>query len=412
MAAPSLPGPRRPGKVEALKQLFADSKVALIYGAAGTGKSTMVNLIAQHFADHKKLFLAHTNPAVDNLRRRVDAQNATFRTISRQLCGKNIIAYDLLIIDECSTVSNQDLLKLIQQTPFQLLVLVGDVFQIESIQFGNWFSLARSFMPKSAVFDLTTPFRAKNPELLTLWNSVRDLKPDVVEICARNGYSRRLDESLFESTGEDEIVLCLNYDGLYGINNINRFLQSSNPGREVAWGPLRYKVGDPVLFHESDRFRPLIYNNLKGRIVDLQRLRGLIRFDVLLDRPVTEQDVAGLELRYLGGSTVQFDVYESSEEDEQWDSAALIVPFQIAYAVSIHKAQGLEYDSVKVVITDANEDNISHNVFYTAITRAREQLQIFWTPETEHAVLSGLQQGGNNTDGPLLSARRGLLPMP
>ena len=47
------------------------------------------------------------------------------------------------------------------------------------------------------------------------------------------------------------------------------------------------------------------------------------------------------------------------------------MPFQVAYAVSIHKAQGLEYDSVKIVITGANEDDISHSIFYTAVTRAR-----------------------------------------
>ncbi len=62
---------------------------------------------------------------------------------------------------------------------------------------------------------------------------------------------------------------------------------------------------------------------------------------------------------------------DTSDEDD--DSLNTSVPFQVAYAVSIHKAQGLEYDSVKVVITDANEDDITHNIFYTAITRAREQ---------------------------------------
>ena len=62
-------------------------------------------------------------------------------------------------------------------------------------------------------------------------------------------------------------------------------------------------------------------------------------------------------------------------------AAATSVPFQVAYAVSIHKAQGLECDSVKIVITDANEDDITHSIFYTAITRAREKLKIFWTPE-------------------------------
>ncbi len=63
------------------------------------------------------------------------------------------------------------------------------------------------------------------------------------------------------------------------------------------------------------------------------------------------------------------------------------MPFQVAYAVSIHKAQGLEYDSVKIVITDANEDDITHSIFYTAVTRARERLRIFWTPETQQGVL-------------------------
>ena len=88
------------------------------------------------------------------------------------------------------------------------------------------------------------------------------------------------------------------------------------------------------------------------------------------------------------------------------------MPFQVAYAVSIHKAQGLEYDSVKVVITDAaNEDDIWHNIFYTAITRARDQLKIFWTPETQHAVLNGLVRKASGKDVELLKARRGVAPL-
>ena len=84
------------------------------------------------------------------------------------------------------------------------------------------------------------------------------------------------------------------------------------------------------------------------------------------------------------------------------------MPFQVAYAVSIHKAQGLEYDSVKIVITDANEDDITHSIFYTAVTRARQQLKIFWTPETQQAVLDSLRRTHNNKDIALLSARRGI----
>tara|TARA_Y100000296_G_C5177914_1_gene261249 strand:+ start:310 stop:1242 length:933 start_codon:yes stop_codon:yes gene_type:complete len=73
-----------PLKEEALKSLFTQSRVAVIYGAAGTGKSTMVQHIAEYFNDKKKLFVAHTNPAIDNLKRRVNAQNSEFRTIRKQ----------------------------------------------------------------------------------------------------------------------------------------------------------------------------------------------------------------------------------------------------------------------------------------------------------------------------------------
>lgn len=410
--AKTTPGPDDPLKVKALEELFVDSKVALIYGAAGTGKSTMVSLIANYFNTNQKLFLAHTNPAIDNLKRRVNAQNSTFRTISSQVSRSDNTDYDVLIIDECSTVSNADLLKVLERTSFKLLVLVGDVFQIESIQFGNWFALAPAFIPNTAVFELKTPFRTKNDDLLDLWSTVRNLREDVAETLARNGYSTVLDESLFRAQRDDEIILCLNYDGLYGINNVNRFLQSSNPGATTNWGAATYKVGDPVLFNETDRFRPVIYNNLKGRIVDIQTFPGRIQFDVSLDRPVTAFDVDGVDLRYVEDATVRFEVHERSSGDDDDDSTSGLVPFQVAYAVSIHKAQGLEYDSVKVVITDANEDDISHNVFYTAITRAREHLQIFWTPETEHAVLSTLQRSVNKKDASLLMRRRGLSPMP
>jgi AAA domain len=108
--AQTTPAPDDPIKVKALQELFIDSQVALIYGAAGTGKSTMVSLIANYFNGKEKLFLAHTNPAVDNLRRRVNAQNSAFRTISSQIGSNDATNYDVLIIDECSTVSNLHLL--------------------------------------------------------------------------------------------------------------------------------------------------------------------------------------------------------------------------------------------------------------------------------------------------------------
>lgn len=398
------------GKKDALKRLFSQSKVALVYGAAGTGKSTMVDHIANYFNDKSKLFLAHTNPAVDNLKRRVTAQDSTFRTIRSQTYQGGS-EYDLLVIDESSTVSNADLINVLANTTAKLVVLVGDVYQIESIQFGNWFSIIRSFIPSASVFELTTPFRTKNQALLGFWQTVRDIDDDIAEVIARNGYSTVLDKSLFEAQGKDEIILCLNYDGLYGINNINRFLQSSNPGKAVRWGIATYKVGDPVLFNETERFRPVIYNNLKGRITAIEQFEDYAQFDVELDRAVSEFDVDGVELQWVADGTVRFSVYDYDISDDDDDSTNTVVPFQVAYAVSIHKAQGLEYDSVKVVITGANEDAITHNIFYTAVTRARESLRIFWTPETQQAVLHGLKRDVNTKDVALLSHRRGLTPV-
>ncbi|HSG38406.1 MAG TPA: ATP-dependent RecD-like DNA helicase [Thermoanaerobaculia bacterium] len=399
-------------KKDALKQLFSQSRVALIYGAAGTGKSTMVDHIAHYFNDKEKLFLAHTHPAIDNLKRKVTAQNSDFRTISSHIGRRTSVSeYDLLVIDECSTVSNTDLIKVLEKTSFKLLVLVGDVYQIESIHFGNWFEIVRSFIPSTSVFELTTPFRTKSASLLSFWNKVRAIEDDIAEVMARNGYSIVLDKTLFETEGQDEIILCLNYDGLYGINNINRFLQSSNPGAATTWRVSTYKIGDPVLFNETERFRPVIYNNLKGRIIGIDHVPGRIQFDVELDRPLTDFDVDSDELEWRGGSIVRFSVYESDTSDEDDDSLNTTVPFQVAYAVSIHKAQGLEYDSVKIVITDANEDDITHSIFYTAVTRARERLRIFWTPETQQGVLQRLHRSANPKDVALLASRRGLTPV-
>jgi len=394
-------------KKDALRDLFSHSRLALIYGAAGTGKSTMIDYIAQYFNDKDKLFLAHTNPAIDNLKRKVTAQNSRFRTISYQK-NQAEVSCDLLIIDECSTVSNTDLLAILEKVTAKLIVLVGDVYQIESIQFGNWFSIAPAFIPKTSIFELKNPYRTQDGHLLNFWGKVRNIENDIAEVIAHYGYSASLDKSIFDRKQDDEIILCLNYDGLYGINNINRFLQSANSNKSLVWKTSTYKVGDPVLFNDSDRFKPLIYNNLKGWIVDLEREKGWVTFDIKLDREVNSFNVEGYDgLEYVDQSVVRFKVYDylPSSSDDDDDDVNIYVPFQVAYAVSIHKAQGLEYDSVKVVITDENEDNITHSIFYTAITRTKKDLKIFWTPETQQNILNNLQRVVNPRDIALLSSR-------
>lgn len=401
-------------KADALRKLFAHSKVALIYGAAGTGKSTMVNHIANYFESGRKLFLAHTNPAVDNLKRRVDAPNKHFSTITKHVRGDWDTSghFDVVVIDECSTVSNAAFLEVLANTDFDLLVLVGDVYQIESIEFGNWFGTIRSYIPPESVHELTRKFRTTDKALLSLWDRVRDLDDRIEESLSKNEYSKELGESLFTRHGADEIVLCLNYDGLYGINNVNRFLQANNPTPAYVWGEAVYKIGDPVLFNETDRFRPLIFNNMKGKIVGISQMPGKITFDIDLELGcnITTMEAMLSDLRVVRGSVVQFDVIERPDTDEDDDSTTTIVPFQIAYAVSIHKAQGLEFDSVKVVITEANEENISHSILYTAITRARKHLEVYWTPSTQKRILDRLEVRENRKDENLLRQRRGVVP--
>lgn len=390
-------------KKEFLIKMFENSKVAMIYGAAGTGKSTMINHISNFFKDYKKIYLAQTNPATDNLERKVNAPNCEFMTITKFLYKRNIDSeYAILFIDESSTVNNSDMLSILNKTSFTLVVLVGDIFQIESIRFGNWFEISKEFLPKNTIFELTNPWRTKNDNLLKLWDKVRNIKEDVSEHIQRNGYSTNLDESIFENHKNDEIILCLNYDGLYGINNINRFLQANNQNKTIEWRSLIYKIDDPILFNDTKRFGDAIYNNLKGKIVDIKVLDKQIEFDIEIDKVVNELDTQWYDFELASSdshkSVIRFKVHEFPTTDEDDESSNALVPFQVAYAVSIHKAQGLEYSSVKIVITDEVEEQITHNIFYTAITRAKEDLKIYWSPETENKILHGLKQRNNKKD--------------
>ena len=87
-----------------------------------------------------------------------------------------------------------------------------------------------------------------------------------------------------------------------------------------------------------------------------------------------------------------YDIETWNEDERENKSFFTIVPFQIAYAVSIHKSQGLEFKSVKVIIPNSNSEKITHGIFYTAITRAKNKLKIYWSPETMLKVLNGFNE--------------------
>ncbi len=152
---------------------------------------------------------------------------------------------------------------------------------------------------------------------------------------------------------------------------------------------------------------------MKGKIVNIKAENRRIWFEIELEIAINEWDAKGYSFKLLGlsesgNSIIGFwvDKYKSTDDDD--DSSDEVIPFQVAYAISIHKAQGLEYNSVKIVITNEVEELITHNIFYTAITRAKEKLKIYWTPETEKLVLRTLKKKDDNRDSALLKLLYGL----
>ena len=336
--------------------------------------------------------------------------------------------YDILIIDECSTVNNQDMRELLRLAKYKLLILVGDIYQIEAIEFGNWFNAVRFFIPPTSVCELKKPFRTESKQLLDLWDNVRKMQgnnedSDVFDRLQAGEFSAELDTSIFTSAAKNEIILCLNYGGLYGINNINHFMQENNSGKEIYRGIQRYKIGDPILFNDAaDSFFssdedevPVIHNNMKAKIVDFAVLNEgqaneSIQFDVELDKPLIELNMDNRNFNIIGtnqegNSIIRFEVFKNKSTDEDDDETSkTTVPFQIAYAVSIHKAQGLEYDSVKIVITDEIDELITHSIFYTAITRAKKRLKIYWFKSVEQKILERIKPIDNRQDIALLKS--------
>lgn len=408
-----------PLKESILTNMFAQSRVHLVYGAAGTGKSTLINHIAK-LTEGRRAFLAKTNPAKENLKRKVvhKKDDDIFATIDSFIKSSRYSYnnFDMIVVDECSTVQNKEILSIMEKLSSGVLILVGDVYQIESIGYGSWFGIVRNYLSEYCCHELTTPYRSSDEGLKSLWKEVRNMAEDntVLEELVKNEYSHIVDDNIFEKKADDEIILCLNYNGLYGLNNINRLMQLRNQNRAVGIGVWQFKVGDPILFNDSDRFA-VLFNNLKGRIVRIEDNAFAVKFTVEVDIVLAKEDVECCEgLEFISNSDkstiVSFNVsrrppYSSDMESEENEH---ILPFQVAYAVSIHKSQGLEYDSVKIVIANDSEDRITHNVFYTAITRAREKLTLYWSPEVCNRILKNIRPKKTNKDNDIICRKHSL----
>ena len=411
-----------PLKERAVREAFVDSRLLMIYGAAGTGKTTLINHISNLMSGQRKLFLTKTHTALQNLKRRIDnpGPSCDFVSIDSFTKGVTVSDFDLVFVDECSTIDNRTMEVFLQKlNPDAFFVLAGDIHQIESIDFGNWFFYAKDIIRKpGAAIELLNTWRTEEETLISLWSEVRKHGPLITEKLAIDGaFSANIGPDILRREEEDEVILCLNYDGKFGLNNMNHYFQAANQtGEAVVWKEWSYKPGDPILFNETKRYS-ILYNNLKGRIVEIKKGQDSITFTVDVEDILTERECKKEELEFVsivGSSSTRicFTVYDyDGNVSEQDESARMksVIPFQLAYAVSIHKAQGLEYDSVKVVIPDSNSEKISHGIFYTAITRSKKKLKIYWSAETMEKVIAGFSADGTKQKSlELVKAKLGL----
>ncbi len=396
-------------KKNILNNIFRSESIAIIHGAAGTGKTKLLEVLATIFEDYNKIFLSNTNTSVENLRTRIskfDIYNSKFKTITNyNKYDEN--NYDILIIDECSMVSNSDMLRILKKQNYKLIILAGDVFQIESIKYGNWFSLAYYLFNKEIVYELENTNRTDDSDLLDLWKMVRDNDDNARNKINNQEYSSDINLTIFDKMDEDEIILCLNYDGLHGINNINRILQEKNHNIEYSIGVDLFKEEDPIVFNDCPRFRDL-YNNLKGRIkkIELDKINDCTWFTILVDE-VLFNSQGNYEILEQHDNKTLIRIYVNNFKDTNEDENGYehIIPFNLAYAISIHKAQGLEYNSVKIIITSNVEDEITKNIFYTAITRSKKYLKIFWSSETQNKIFENMKKRANLKDISLLKRK-------
>lgn len=369
----------------ALKHLFVNSNIMLIYGAAGTGKTTLINYISRMFGNARKLYLTKTHTALQNVIRSLDKNidNCDFEIIDSITRSNSAVIHDIVFIDECSTIDNRTMELLLGKISNDaLIVMSGDIYQIESIDFGNWFFYAKDIVKaKGASIELSSTWRTEKEELKGLWKAVREKSTIVTEMLSMEGpFSENLGENIFH-LDEDEVVLCLNYDGKFGLNNMNQYFQNANTNSKAfSWEEWSYKIGDRIIFTNTRR-STLLYNNLKGTIINISYAKKSIIFEIEVKAFLTECQCEEETFDYVDttekGTIIRLEVVAWDDDLSEEEKVKTVIPFQLAYAISIHKAQGLEYKSVKIVIPSSNAEKITHSIFYTAITRAKEKLKIF-----------------------------------
>lgn len=355
-------------QLEAVR-LAMKSKVMVLTGGPGTGKTTTTKAIigALRSSGMKVLLAAPTGRAS---KRMSEATGMEAKTIHRMLeynpkdgyqrNADNPLTGDALIVDECSMIDILLMNNLLKAVPDGMrLILVGDIDQLPSVGAGN---VLRDIIDSGAVpvIRLTRIFRqaqtsrivmsahavnaGRLPDLSngreTDFFFLREEDPEKVAESIVDLVGRRLPGAY--GIGADSIqVLTPMQRGVVGAASLNIALQQSlnGNGDSLSRGGYTFRKGDRVMQLRND-YDKEVFNGDLGYITEVN-----------LEDRVLKVDFDGRETEY-----------DSTELDE----------LSLAYATTIHKAQGSEYPVVVIPVMMNHFVMLQRNLIYTGITRARK----------------------------------------
>ncbi|QAZ66154.1 SF1B family DNA helicase RecD2 [Solidesulfovibrio carbinolicus] len=365
-------------QVEAVKAA-ATSKVLVITGGPGTGKTTIIRAILKIFSaiTHHILLAAPTGRAAKRMSEATGHEAKTLHRLleySMQKGGfqKNEdhpLDCELIVVDEASMIDLILMHHLLKAIPRPAtLILVGDVDQLPSVGAGNVLKdvIASGAIP---VVELNEIFRqAQESSIIVNAHRInKGVMPDtrprkeaddfyfVEEEEPERALQRIIQlvrERIPTRFGLDPInqvqVLTPMNRGVVGTTNLNLALQAAlNPnGAEVVRGGRTYRVGDKVMQIKNDYDRE-VFNGDLGRIIGIDEEEQELTVDI-------------------DGRSI---VYDFSGLDE----------LVLAYGVSIHKSQGSEYPAIVIPVLIQHYVMLQRNLLYTGVTRGKKLVVIVGT---------------------------------
>ncbi|MCR4658064.1 MAG: ATP-dependent RecD-like DNA helicase [Lachnospiraceae bacterium] len=381
------------------------SKIMILTGGPGTGKTTTTLGIITAFRESGAdiLLAAPTGRAAKRLS---EATGMEAKTIHRLLETKppegyqrneeNPLEGDVLIIDECSMIDIMLMYNLLKAVPDSMtLILVGDIDQLPSVGAGNVLRdlidsdcflvvrLTKIFRQAQSSRIITNAHRinaGKMPDISGGRNSdfffMEEEDPDKAKETIVSLVKKKLPD-YYHTASSDIQVLTPMQRSVIGASNLNQALQDAlNPsGAYLRRGGICYRMNDKVM-QIRNNYDKDVFNGDIGIIssVDTDDRSLTVRFD---DRQVD---------------------YDVSELDE----------LVLAYASTIHKAQGSEYPIVIIPVMMNHYVMLQRNLIYTGITRAKKILVLVGTKKALAYCVNHMVVDKRNT---LLKDRlKGLLP--